>query len=293
MSPVRTEGEKKFRIPGRYLLLMIGLVSVLLMFVTFRTNVFTGPLNTAANYLIVPFQNGMSTIGRGMVTRVQTIAENRRLRQENASLRQQVASLVEEKTMLQQQGYELARLEALYEIDQEYPSYDKTGARIIARDEGNWYHSFIIDKGTDDGLAPDMNVMAVGGLVGRITRVGPSWARVESIISDNSNVSGQILTTSDNLMVSGSLTLYESGVIGFSQLVDQDDEVKEGDKIVTSNISDKYLPGILIGYVSQIGRDTNHITKSGLVTPAVDFEHLDTVLVIRQLKKTADGEEEH
>ena len=191
-----------------------------------------------------------------------------------------------ENIRLQQDRYELTNLRELYDLDAQYDEYDKVGARIIAKDSGNWFHSFVIDKGAEDGLAIDMNVMAGSGLVGRITDVGPNWSKVMSVIADNSNTSGMVLSTSDNLIVSGNLELYAEGVIEFEKLVDSADRVVEGDKIVTSNVSDKYLPGILIGYISSINVDSNNLTKSGLITPAVDFEHLEEVLVITQLKQT-------
>ena len=97
-----------------------------------------------------------------------------------------------------------------------------------------------------------------------------------------------VLSSSDNMIVSGNLKLYASGVIEFEQLVDSDNVVVEGDKIVTSNISDKYLPGILVGYISTINQDANNLTKSGYITPAVDFEHLEEVLVIMQLKQSIE-----
>ena len=150
---------------------------------------------------------------------------------------------------------------------------------------------FTIDKGYDDGLCVDMNVIAGGGLVGRISSVGPNWAKVTSIISDGSNVSGAVLATGDKLMVSGDLKLMADGVISFSQLLDSEEKVAEGDKIVTSNISDKYLPNILIGYVHTLNQDPNNLTKSGYITPAVDFEHLDEVLVITQLKQQINEDE--
>ena len=68
-------------------------------------------------------------------------------------------------------------------------------------------------------------------------------------------------------------------------------EVKEGDKIVTSNISDKYLPGLLIGYITSIESDSNNLTHSGTLTPAVDFEHMDEVLIILDLKQKTENEE--
>ena len=171
-------------------------------------------------------------------------------------------------------------LRELYKLDEQYSGYEKVGARIIARDSGNWFHAFTINKGTDDGLAVDMNVIAGGGLVGRIVDIGSNWAKVNAIINDNSNVSGMVLASADNLMVKGSLQLMAEGVIGFGQLNDSQNTVEVGDKVVTSNISDKYLPSILIGYISEISQDTNNITKSGKITPAVDFEHLEEVLVI-------------
>jgi rod shape-determining protein MreC len=76
-------------------------------------------------------------------------------------------------------------------------------------------------------------------------------------------------------------------MITFSDLEDEDDQIAVGDTVVTSNISSKYLPGILIGYVSEID-DSNQLTKSGKITPVVDFKHLQDVLVILQLKETAD-----
>ena len=62
-------------------------------------------------------------------------------------------------------------------------------------------------------------------------------------------------------------------------------KVKEGDKIVTSHVSDKYLPGILIGYINKIDMDENNLTSSGLLVPAVDFSHMDEVLVIMTKKQ--------
>ncbi len=257
-----------------------------MMLMTFSTDLFNKPLNAFAGYVVVPFQRGISSVGGWFSTRAEELSQIRSLLSENESLKQQVAELTAENIQLQQEKYELNTLQALYEIDEQYAGYDKTGARIIARDSGNWYQSFTIDKGSDDGIAVDMNVMAEGGLVGRVIAVGPNWAKVVSIISDNNNVSGKILSTGDNLIVSGDLELMQQGVIRFSQLLDSADAVAEGDKIVTSSISDKYLPGILIGYVSEISLDSNKLTKSGTVIPAVDFEHLEEVLVILKLKQT-------
>lgn len=291
MSPVIKRKGEKFTLPSKYLLFVLTFVCIIMMLVTFGTNVFNRPFNRVLGYVVVPFQQGISKAGEWIANRSDELVQIRSLLDENERLKEEVAALTEENTLLQQDKYELNKLRELVGLDEQYGEYEKIGARIISRDSGNWYSSFIIDKGSNDGLADDMNVIAGGGLVGRITSVGPNWSRVTSIISDNSNVSAMTLATEDNLIVSGDLQLMAEGVITFSKLVDSKNAVAEGDKIVTSNISDKYLPNILIGYIHTINRDANNLTKSGYITPAVDFEHLGEVLVITDLKQQIEEEE--
>ena len=274
--------------PSKYLLFILTILCTVLMLITFGTDVFNKPLNTAVGYVIVPFQQGIGRLGEWLSNRSDELVQIRYLLEENERLRAQIAALTEENILLQQDKYELNQLRELMELDEQYGSYNKVGARIIGRDTGNWYSSFVIDKGTDDGLAVDMNVIAGGGLVGRITSVAPNWARVTAIISDDSNVSGKTLSTEDNLIVSGNLQLMADNCITFGQLIDSQNLVVVGDKVVTSDISDKFLPNILIGYINSIDMDANNLTKSGLLTPAVDFGHLSEVLVITDLKQTAD-----
>ena len=81
--------------------------------------------------------------------------------------------------------------------------------------------------------------------------------------------------------------MNENQVIEFSNLKCDENVIGPGEQLVTSNISDKYLEGILIGYISSIKRDSNNLTYSGTVTPAVDFKHLQEVLVILDKKQSA------
>ena len=128
--------------------------------------------------------------------------------------------------------------------------------------------------------------MAGSGLVGIISEVGPHYAVVTSIISDTSKVSGMVVTTSDNLIVNGSLQkMNESMTIEIGSLNDRDNKVEVGDPVVTSYVSYDYQQGILIGYISEITTDSNNLTRSGTITPAVDFEHIEEVLVILNKKQ--------
>ena len=290
MSPVIKKKGEKFTLPSKYLLFILSVFCIILMLITFGTNVFHKPFTTAFGYVVVPFEKGISNLGGWLSRRSDELVQIRKLMDENEMLKEKVAELTEENTLLYQDRYELNKLRQLFELDQQYSQYDKVGARIIARDAGNWYTSFIIDKGADDGLEEDMNVIAGGGLVRRITVVGPNWSRVQALISDDFHVSGMTLSSEDNLIVSGNLQTMSIGVIDFSQLVDSKGQVQVGDKVVTSDISDKYLPGILIGYINTINQDANNLTKSGSITPVVDFEHLSEVLVITVQKRSYSEE---
>ena len=276
--------------PSKYLLFILTICCSIMMLLTFGTSIFDKPFNNIFGYIMVPFEKGIGSAGSWIAGRSEQLVQIKTLLDENKELKEQISKLTEENTLLQQDKYELNKLRQLFELDEQYEIYHKVGARIIARDTGNWYSSFVIDKGSKDGIEPDMNVIAGGGLVGRISDVGKNWSRVTGIISDNSNVSGMTLATEDNLIVSGDLKCMNEHVILYSQLVDSEGAVQVGDKIVTSDISDKYLPGILIGYIMTIETDNNNLTKSGTLSPAVDFEHLSEVLVITDKKQILSDE---
>ena len=84
------------------------------------------------------------------------------------------------------------------------------------------------------------------------------------------------------------MSMNKDKLLPFSELRDEDDEVKVGDPVVTSRVSDQYQPGILIGYVYSIEDNANNLTKSGTITPVVDFQHLQEVLVITDIKNTGE-----
>ncbi len=286
MSPVIKKKRKKFTISSKYLLLALAGLCVCLMIFTFRTSVFDGPLKNVAGAVVVPFQRGIATVGGYFSDRKAQFALLEDVMLENEELRQQIDALTLENNRLQQDRYELNNLRSLYELDQAYADYEKVGARVIANEGDNWFYSFVIDKGEEDGIQVDCNVMAGSGLVGRVVSVGPNYAKVQSIINDTSNVSATVLASSENMVVSGDLqSLKTDGLIRFSQLTDKNNRVSVGDKVVTSNISDKYMPGILIGYISSVNTTSDNLTKSGYLMPAADFYHLEEVLVVMEVKQ--------
>lgn len=279
--------KKKSSLPARYVLLFMLLFCILLLVANYFKPGFLSPVSNAVNAVLTPMQKGLNHLGTGFADTAYDYKSLEEARAENQTLKEELAALREEVNNYQQGQKELEELRTLFELKGQYTDYEMTGARVIQKDAGNWYHSFVIDKGTDDGIEVDMNVIADGGLVGIVTEVGSNFAKVRSIIDDDSNVSAMSLNSGDTCIVSGDLKLYADGKLRLSY-IDKNDNIWDDDKIVTSNISDKYLPNILIGYAKDITVDSNNVTKSGYLIPAVDFEHLQNVLVIKTLKVTGE-----
>jgi len=285
--------KKKLRLninlKSRHLLIILLILCIGLAVTTLTTGIVKEPVRGAFMDLVVPFQNGVNKIGTRLADAFSGFQDVQKLSEENEALQARVDELVLENNALLQSQSELERLTALYELDQQYTEYNKVAAQVIAKDSGNWYNNFVINKGKNDGLAVDMNVIAGGGLVGIITETGNNWSVVRAIIDDSSNISAMVASTSDTCIVSGDLALFGSGKIEFSELRDRDNIVMEGTRIVTSNISTKYLTGLLIGYVGSVSMDANNLTKSGTIIPAADFKNIREVLVITDLKQTKEN----
>ena len=285
MSPIVKKKKEKEKIPGKYVLFILTVICILLIGLTFTSTMSEKVINNVFGAVVVPVQKGLSNVSGFFIEKNQDKKTLLELEAENKLLKDKINDLTDENTALSQDKYELTKLRELYELDSLYAEYDKVAARIISSDSSSWFSSFLIDKGTDDGIKVDMNVLAGNGLVGRVTETGKNWARVTSIISDESCVSGLVLHSQDNIIVEGNKQLANQQYIYYTNLVDKDNVVEKGDKVVTSNISDKYLPGILVGYISTVELDSNNMTKSGYITPVVDFSHLSEVLVITELKE--------
>lgn len=281
-NPNRIKG--KFYIKSRYIFLILALACLgLIIFSSLSVNV-AKPLKDATSTILIPVQKGINSIGFWFSSKTDNLRELKTVTAENEELKEKVDRLTLENTTLLQQQSEFERLQELYDLDSTYSSYPKVASRIIAKDPGNWFSVFTIDKGSKDGIKVDMNVIGNGGLVGIVIDVGKHSATVRSIIDDESSVGAAFSTTSDICIVKGNLTLMDKDLIDIVS-INKEADVKEGDMIVTSQVSDKYLPGILIGYLKDIEKDTNNLTKSGHITPVVDFSHIEEVLVITQLKE--------
>lgn len=289
MRKHRFTSKKRKHIPTKYLLLVLSFVCVISIFTGLVFNISGGPLSAVAGYVFVPMQTGINNIGQWTSKKVNNFKTLSEVLEENEELKKQIDDLTNELTVSRMESYEVDNYREILKLDELYPGYEKIAASVVASDNNNWFDVFTINRGSNSGIKVGMNVLAGSGLAGIVISVSPNFATVRSVIDDANNVSAMVTTTGDNFNVSGNLQLMkEDQVITFSELRDTKGKVSIGDPVVTSYVSDQYEQGILIGYINSIEENSNGLTKSGTITPVVDFEHIQTVLVILNVKETSE-----
>lgn len=285
------KNRHNFQISPKMLLVFLTVVCLLLVSVSTVFKDAAKPFSVVAGAVVIPMQDGINSVGVWVSDHVGSFKSMKELTKENEELTQKVEELTQKNQELSEQTKEIENLQELLKMDEEYADYEKVGARVISKGSGNWYTTFVINKGSADGIKVNMNVLAGDGLVGIVTETGKNYAKVQSIIDDASSVSARSTKSKDTCVVKGnSESVQKDGTIDVDY-ISKDADIKEGEELVTSHISSKYLKGLRIGTVSEISTDSSNLTKSAKVTPFVDFEHIEEVLVITELKEVPTDEQ--
>jgi len=257
-----------------------------LMIITYIQKDALNPVRDYVNVILVPVERGVSAVGIRVCDAVMDLIDLKNVQTANKELEQKIIDLSEENNQLLNDKEELNRLRQLYELDQMYQQYPKVAARVIGKDSEQWFQEFRIDKGIADGIAEGMNVLSGGGLCGIVIEAGTHYAMVRGIIDDESAVYAMSRISNDTCLVRGNSTLFVEGLLDLTN-IDKNARISSGDAIVTSNLSTKYLPGLLIGYVDQIAVNSQQLSQSGTLIPVATFDNLQEVLVITALKTEA------
>lgn len=282
--------RRKSYFSSRNIIIFVTMLCIVSIIFTFENRTNISPVEKTLAYFVIPAQNGVNVFGDWLGEKVQFIRDINDLEKINESLQVQVDQLQYDNKILEQDKTELERLRELYALDKRYADYPKIGAQVIGKDPSNWYQTIIINKGENDGLKLNMVVLAGSGLVGHITEVGPNFSKIQSIITDTSNVSAKIMRTSDLCIVKGDQTLISDSAFCRVDYIGESANIVIGDEIVTSHLGSIYPPGILIGTIKQIEDDTHQMTRTAILKPAVDFKHLEEVLVINQVWDDSENE---
>lgn len=233
-------------------------------------------LGNAVNTIIMPIQNGYTYLknkiagNTSFFTNIDNLsAENEELKKENSELEQKLRELEIIKS-------ENSTLKEYLKLTEKYTSYTTVPAYIINKDTSNYSSTFVINVGSNDGVKENMTVIADKGLVGHVISVTANTAKVQTIIDPSSAVSVIFASTGDTAICKGTL---EQNTLR-ATYISTSAEILENDTIATSGMGGIYPKGIIIGTVTKIDNTKNITDKYAVITPAVDFNKLETVLVI-------------
>jgi rod shape-determining protein MreC len=264
---------------------VVVLISILLFVVMGITTAKDSRLGWVSNILSVPLtpvQSLFSAAGERISHGFSFFRDINAVKQQNEQLKSKVDALEKENRELAAYRDKIRELQNALSLKEQFSEYKFTGANVIGKDPGNWFHIFKIDVGTKEGMKSDFTVVTAGkGLVGRIQKVEITSSKVLSIIDEDSTVSGWISKpTGGHVIIKGDLKLKEKGLCRMDYIpVDVDVEID--DVIETSGLGGIYPKGIVIGKVVDIKKTTSELNRFAIIEPVVNFKNLEEVFVLK------------
>lgn len=237
----------------------------------------TNFLENIATNLVMPIQNGLTYLKNKIGGNSTFFTDINNLKEENKQLKEQNSKLEQALRELENIKTQNETLKEYMKLTEKYGEYKTIPGYIINKDISNYSKTVVINLGKNDGIEENMTVIGDEGLVGHIISVTDSTAKVQTIIDTASAVSCSMSTTKDSIVCKG--TLDESSVLK-AMYIPTDANIIQGDSIETSGLGGIYPKGIHVGTVKKVTNTQNITDRYALVETAVDFDKLDTVLVI-------------
>lgn len=201
---------------------------------------------------------------------------------ENQALTEKVDDLAQAKVQLQTLQAENRALKDQLQIENTLTDYKVVNAVVISRSPSNWQSQIIVNKGSNAGIKKGMAVMGSGGLIGRVSEVNTTNAKVE-LLSDDSQVADRFairVANKDGEVVDGIVTSFnqEKNLIVMGQIT-SDVALEKGDLVTTSGLGGVTPAGLYVGKVQKISQDDYGLSKKIYIKPATDFNNIPVVSV--------------
>lgn len=234
----------------------------------------------AVRALFTPLQNGVNEVRKGISTVSENMASRKRLLAENRRLKEQLKAYQLQNQTLREYKYQSQRLKVLLGFkDRNIDTMELVGAEVIARSPSNWYNTVTINKGSTDGITKDMVVITPKGLVGRVTSTLPGTSTVLLVTDWEGAVGAMVQRNRTQGIVEG---MGKGSLLNMKHIPYYSD-IKKGDLVVTSNLSEIYPPGIPVGRVESVSVEARGLLKTASLIPAVDFDKLEEVFVVKRI----------
>jgi len=248
-----------------------------------KLNVIGNTVSTVFN----PFQEFFSYSAKKVEGMFSFFKDKNTVLKENKKLKEDVDNLQNQNRQLLE--YKKKNIELMEDLNlkNQFNDYSQTGANVIAKDMGNWFNIFKIDRGSNDGIVNGMPIVTSKGLVGKVMSTEFTSSKVIPIIDPDSSVSAIISKTRDDVIIKGDLTLKDLGYCRMDY-IPLDADIAVGDEIETSGIGGVFPKGILIGRIKEIRRTNNDLNRYAIIQPSVDFRRIEEVFVLENKSKNIE-----
>jgi len=269
------------------------LITIIIIFVLIGLMVMTaGEQNMSGGESIVgtvlmPVQGWVYSATDSVYTFFMRVFAPPDLQAENKEMREQLVQYQSDLNTLEELQKENERLKELLSYKDDHMEYEIVTARITGKNIGNWFSIFTINRGVLDGVQADMPVITADGLVGRVIETGATWSRVMSIIDADSGVSAIVELTRDNGVVSGTALTNTANPLLEMSFLPLDADLLPGYRVITSGLGGVFPKGLIIGDTVEITRGSDNTQEAAYVKPAVDFLHLEEVMIITEFVSDA------
>ncbi len=271
-----------------FTLLVLAAVGVAVGFLMFRSTNGVSIFENAVGTVFSPVERAFASAAGWVKDFFTNWRDYEKLEDEYELLEMENEELSLRVSAVEELEQENARLSALLDAKDTYDSLDPVYAAVIARDPGQWFDTFTINRGTSDGVTEGMSVVTGEGLVGYVYEAGLSYAKVMTVIDTRSAVACLVQRTRDNGVMRGEVTESSNSAECYVYYLPNVNNITPGDVIVTSGTDSLYPKGLAIGEVTAVSQETSSDGSYVIVSPYVDFRHIEDVLVLRTVVATEE-----
>ena len=257
------------------------LIAITLLLMAFSGNPYIQEVQRGLSFALRPFQGAIASVAEGVSGVATAITEIDQLRGDNAALRSENERLANENARLRALKQENDELTALLQLQGGF-DHETVAVRIIGREMLETRRVVTIDKGTDDHIElGDAVVVQGGALAGKVTDVGPTFAKVTLISDSTSTVVGKLLTSGET----GDIVGQAGGVLVMRNIdsaveIGIDEEVFTAGLELGGGIRSPYPAGLIVGSVVDVERDANDVVQTAFLAPAANLDSFELALVI-------------
>ena len=270
-------------------LLVLAAVAVAVSFLVLRSSNGISVFENVVGTVFRPIESAFSSAAGGVKNFFSNWRNYDKLQREYETLEMTNEELSLKLSGVEETEQENARLKVLLDAQDAYEALDPIYAKVIARDPGQWFDTFTINRGTTHGVTEGMSVVTGAGLVGYVYEAGLTYAKVLTIIDTRSAVAVLVQRTRDNGVMRGEVTEASDSAECYTYYLPNVNNILPGDVIVTSGTDSLYPKGLTIGEVIAVSQETSSDGSYVIVSPYVDFRHVEEVLVLRTVVETQES----